>query len=172
MIYEKPNALDFWQMKFLMCLTKSSLSHLLPETGKANTAFLAASNLLGNSSSADAEAIANTIVAQLDDAGIGKKKLPSFSSDEASVMTGKRNGVGARLRAENKALINIYCIYHHLALACGDAIDRISYIKEVEKILSQLWSFFHHSAKKSASYAKAVFTVKQLSVSNGGKKKL
>ena len=80
--------------------------------------------------------------------------------------------VGARLRAENKALINIHCICHRLALACGDANDRISYIKEVEKILLQLWSFFHQSAKKSASYAKAVLTVKQLSVSNGGKKKL
>ena len=79
-----------------------------PETGKANTAFLAASNLLGNSSSADDEAITNAIVAQLEDAGIDKKKLSSFSSDGASVMTGERNDVGARLRAENKALINIY----------------------------------------------------------------
>ena len=87
-------------------------------------------------------------------------------------MTRKRNGVGARLQAENKALIKIHCICHHLALACGDANDRISYIKEVEKILLQLWSFFHHSAKKSASYTKAVQTVKQLSASNGGKKKL
>ena len=72
-----------------------------PETGKANTAFLAASNLLGNSSSADTEAITNAIVAQLEDAGIDKKKLSSFSLDGASVMTGKRNGVGARLRVEN-----------------------------------------------------------------------
>ena len=78
----------------------------------------------------------------------------------------------ARLQAENKALIKIHCICHHLALACGDANDRISYIKEVEKILLQLWSFFHHSAKKSASYTKAMQTVKQLSASNGGKKKL
>ena len=50
-------------------------------------------------------------------------------------MTRKRNGVGARLQAENKALIKIHGICHHLALACGDANDRISYIKEVEKIL-------------------------------------
>ena len=81
-----------------------------PETGKANTAFLAASNLLGNSSSADTEAITNAIVAKLEDAGIDKKKLSSFSLDGASVMTGKRNGVGARLRVENKALINIHCM--------------------------------------------------------------
>ena len=24
-LYQKPNALDFWRMKFVMCLTKSSL---------------------------------------------------------------------------------------------------------------------------------------------------
>ena len=53
-----------------------------PETGKANTALPAASNLLGNSSSADAEAITNAIVAQLEDAGIDKKKLSSFPQME------------------------------------------------------------------------------------------
>ena len=40
------------------------------------------------------------------------------------------------------------CICHRLAFICGDANDRISYIKEVEKIFLQLLSFFHHSAKK------------------------
>lgn len=98
MIYQKPNALAdevcnvsnkeqlVTFVKFVHC-----------ETGKPNTAFLAASNLLENSSSADAETIINAIVAQLEDAGIHKKKLSSFSSDGASVMTGKRNGVGTRL---------------------------------------------------------------------------
>jgi len=59
-----------------------------------------------------------------------------------------------------------------LALACGDANDTISYIKHLEKVLLQVWSFFDNSAKKSAAYAKAVLAVKQLSVSNRGKKKL
>ena len=54
-------------------------------------------------------------------------------------MTGKRNGVAARLRADNKALINIHCICHRLALACGDANDNVSYIKQVERVLLQLW---------------------------------
>ena len=135
-------------------------------------AFLAASNLLENSGSADAKTISDAIVAQVEAAGIDKRKLASFSADGASVMTGKRNGVAARLRAENKALINIHCICHRLALACGDANDKVSYIQEAEKVLLQLWSFFDHSAKKSAAYAKAVFAVKQLSVSNRGKKKL
>ena len=69
-------------------------------------------------------------------------------------------------------LINIHSLCHHLALVCGVANDMIFYIKEEKKILLQLWSFFHHSAKKSASYAKAMLTIKQLSVSNRGEKKL
>lgn len=35
-----------------------------------------------------------------------------------------------------------------------------------------MWSFFDNSAKKSTAYATAVLAVKQLSVSNRGKKKL
>lgn len=59
-----------------------------------------------------------------------------------------------------------------MALACGDANDTISYIKKAEKVLLQVWSFFDNSPKKSAAYPKAVLAVKQLSVSNRGKKKL
>ena len=135
-------------------------------------AFLSASNLLENSSSTMYYVIKDAIVVQLEDAGIDKRKLTSFSTDGASVMTGKRNVVAARLRADNKESINIHCISHRLALACGDTNDRISYIKEVEKVLLQLWSFFENSAKKNAAYAKAVLTIKQLSVSNRGKKKV
>ena len=59
------------------------------------------------------------------------------------------------MRQECKLLLNVHCICHRLALACGDANDHVSYIKVVGKILVQLWSFFKNSAKRSASYAKA-----------------
>ena len=64
------------------------------------------------------------------------------------------------------------CICHRLALAGGNANDTISYIKQVQKVLLQVCSFFDNFAKKSAAYAKAVLVVKQLSVSNRSKKKL
>ena len=77
-----------------------------PDTGEANTAFLAASDVLEESTtgSADAKSIADAILKQVDDSGINRNKLASFSSYGASVMMGKRNGVAARLRADNKAL--------------------------------------------------------------------
>ena len=69
MINQKPDALDFCQMKFVMCLTTEQLVTFVKfvhhETGKAKTAFLEARH---------------GIVA-----GINKKTLPSFSSNRASV---------------------------------------------------------------------------------------
>ena len=83
-----------------------------PDTGKANTVFLSASDILENSTtgSPDAITIKDAIVAQIETAEIEKHKLASFGSDGVSVMTGKRNGVAARLRAEIKPSINVHCI--------------------------------------------------------------
>ena len=143
-----------------------------PTTGTPNTKFLAASDLLEKSTSANAATITDAILKQLEESAIDKHKLASFSSDGASVMTGKTNGVAAKLRSEIKPLINVHCICHRLALACADACDSVTYLQQVEKILYQLWSFFDHSAKKSAAYAKAVLKVKSLNLSRQGNKKI
>lgn len=127
-----------------------------PDTGKATTEFLAIDDVLQHSTSANAEAIKTVLIRQLNESQVELKKLTSLSSDGASVMTGKRNGVAVLLREESKVMLNVHCICHRLALACGDANDEVSYIKTVEKILVQLWSFFKNSAKKTAAYAKAV----------------
>lgn len=50
------------------------------------------------------------IITQIEAAEIEKHTLASFGSDGVSVMTGKRNGVAARLRAEIKPLINVHYI--------------------------------------------------------------
>ena len=68
-----------------------------PATGKPNTKFLAASDLLETLTSANAETITNAILKQLEESNINVNKLASFSSDGASVMTGKTNGVAAKL---------------------------------------------------------------------------
>ena len=51
-----------------------------------------------------------------------------------------------------------------MALACGDANNDVTYIKTMEKILPQLWSFFNNSAKKTAAYAKAVKESKRITL--------
>ena len=67
--------------------------------------------------------------------------------------------------------INIHCIAHRLALACGDANNSVSYILTVEKILIQLWSLFKNSAKKAAKYSKAILNANEISLTKQGKKK-
>ena len=81
-------------------------------------------------------------------------------------MTGKRNGVASKLREESKLLLSMHCICHRLVLECNDVNDDVAYIKTVEKILIQLWSLFHNSAKKTAAYAKAVVNYNQISLSS------
>ena len=95
-----------------------------------------------------------------------------MSPDGASVMVGKENGVAAKLKREAKLLLNVHCICHRLALACGDANDQISYIKTVEKVLIQLWSFFHNSGKRTAAYTKAVIATAELQISHSAKKRV
>ena len=118
-------------------------------TGRVTTEFLALDDVLENFHSANAEAIKSVVIKQLEESKLDLKKLTGLVSDGASVMTGKRNGVASLLRKESKVMLNVHCICHRLALACGDANDDVAYIKTVEKILVQLWSFFSNSAKKN-----------------------
>lgn len=99
-------------------------------------------------------------------------QLTGLATYGASVMTGRRNGVASQLREESKLLLSMHCICHRLALACNDANDDVAYIKTVEKILIQLWSLFHNSAKKMAAYAKAVVNYNQISLSSHGRNKI
>ena len=140
--------------------------------GKPDVKFLAVDDVLEEFTSADANAIKSTLVDQIAAAGLEKAKLTGLATDGCSVMTGKRNGVAVQLRRECKIMLNVHCICHRLALACGDANDHVSYIKTVEKVLVQLWTFFKNSAKRSAAYAKAAVAAKALVVQNDRSKKV
>lgn len=134
------------------------------DSGKADVKFLAIDDVLEEYDSANGDAIKSVLVKQIAAPKLEKSKLAGLATDGCSVMTGKRNGVAVKMRQECKLLLNVHCICHRLALACADANDHISYIKVVEKILVQLWSFFKNSSKRSASYAKAAVAVKSLAV--------
>ena len=100
---------------------------------------------------------------QLSDCDQDINKLSGLSTDGTSVMVGKENGVAAKLRREAKMLLDVHCICHRLALACGDANDHISYIKTVEQILIRLWG------KRTAAYTKAVIASAELQISHSAK---
>ncbi|WAR00107.1 hypothetical protein MAR_024480 [Mya arenaria] len=75
-------------------------------------------------------------------------KLTGFSSDGASVMTGKVGGVAALLRCDHPSMINIHCVCHRLALSCNDSNEALTYIKTIETLLRQLCQLFENSPKK------------------------
>ena len=112
----------------------SFIRYVDPDTNEVKTDFLALSDILESSSSANAETITSVVVKQLSDCDLDINKLSGLSTDGASVMIVKENCVAAKLKREAKMLLNVHCIFHRLALACGDANDDISYIKTVEKV--------------------------------------
>jgi len=150
----------------------SFIRYVDQDTYEVKTDFLAVNDILESSSSANAETIKSVVVKQLSDCDPDINKLTGLSTDGASVMVGKENGVAAKLKREAKMLLNVHCICHRLALACGDANDHISYIKTVEKVLIQLWSFFHNSGKRTAAFTKAVIASAELQISHSAKKRV
>ena len=72
-------------------------------------------------------------------------------------MTGANAGVAARLREHQvlKTMLNIHCIYHRLALACADSSCQLTFLKESETNLIQLWAFFKNSPKRLNIYTKS-----------------
>jgi hypothetical protein len=134
--------------------------------------FLVIVDVLEKFTSANANAIKSMLIKQMAAAELDKTKLTGLATDGCSVMTGKKNGVAVQLRRECKLMLNVHCICHRLALSCGDANDHVSYIKTVEKVLLQLWTFFKNSAKRSAAYAKAAVAAKALVVPNNKSKKV
>ena len=115
------------------------------KSGRAvETGFLSIDNLLEDSPSANASTITNCIIETMDKFGLDSRKLSSFVSDGAAVMTGSRSGVATKLKELNPQLINFHCICHRLALACTDTLSSVSYINSVPKWLSQLWYMFQY----------------------------
>lgn len=150
----------------------SFIRYVDQDTYEVKTDFLAVNDILESSTAANAETIKSVVVKQLSDCDLDINKLSGLSTDGASVMVGKENGVAAKLKREAKRLLNVHCICHRLALACGDANDHISYIKTVEKVLIRLWSFFHNSGKRTAAYTKAVIALAELHISNSAKERV
>ena len=148
------------------------IKYVDPDSSNATTQFLSTKNLLTSSQSANAETIKSTVLTQMAESKLEVSKLTGLATDGASEMTGKRNGVASKLCEESKLLLSMHCICHRLVLACNDVNDDVACIKTVEKILIQLWSLFHNSAKKTAAYAKAVVNYNQISLSSQVRKKI
>ena len=88
-----------------------------------------------------------------------------FGSDGASVMTGKNNGVGARLQKVCSIMVCSHCINHRLALACSDANDTVKYIQKIEVTLRQLWKWLEYPTHCSA-FVKVCVSLQKIKLAN------
>ena len=80
----------------------SFIRYVDQDTYEVKTDFLAVNDILESSTSANAETIKSVVVKQLSDCDLDINKLSGLSTDGASVMVGKENGVAAKLKREAK----------------------------------------------------------------------
>ena len=94
-----------------------------------------------------ADTIEEALLGFLSDKSIPLSRLVGFGSDGASVMTGCVSGVATRLKHKQPILTSIHCVAHRLALAAGQAGDKVPYIANTFKsTLRQLFHFYENSS--------------------------
>jgi hypothetical protein len=83
---------------------------------------------------------------------ISTSRLVALAADGASVMTGHKAGVAARLRHLNPHVISVHCTAHRLILAVSQTSNSIDYIGNTfETTLRHVYDFFHNSAVRTST---------------------
>ena len=111
----------------------------------------------------EADAVYATLRRQLSGYGLDVSFTVGFGSDGASVMTGKHNGVGAKLKRDVGHVFAIHCVAHRLALATSSAAERVDYISSYAGTLQAL-HVNHSSLRKEVwqeIYNEPVLTLKR-----------
>jgi hypothetical protein len=119
------------------------------ELGELHVEFLALPRMLGT----DAESIYKTLTLKklLGDLNL-YSKVVALGSDGASVMTGKDNGVAARLCADISHLLALHCVNHRLTLGAGEAAKLVSFLNEIDKLLRGIGHLVRRSAKRQERF--------------------
>ena len=105
-------------------------------------------HFVGNVDVANGTAITITEKLQdvIDSLGIYWSKVICMSSDGASVMVGRKNGVATKLKEFNPAMINIHCAGHRLSLAVSQATGGIPYLTNYKVNVKSLFNYFRFSS--------------------------
>ena len=76
-----------------------------------------------------------------------KNALVSLGSNGASVYTGVRNGVVAKLTQSIPWLLGIHCIAHNLELAILDGLKEDHLLSSIKDMLQSIYKHYHYSPK-------------------------
>lgn len=89
-------------------------------------------------------------------------KLVALSCDGASVNTGQKGGVGARLKTEQPDLIVLHCMAHRLKLSIKDVLKKVPlYRKVVDTLLKGLFYCYHNSPLNNAMLHRTYHAMKE-----------
>ena len=78
-----------------------------------------------------------------------KAKLIAFSSDGASVMQGKHNGLSRKLEQYvNRSLVSVHCMAHRLQLSAGHAFEEVPLFNKLEELISAKYNFYNNKGHK------------------------
>ena len=97
--------------------------------------------LLGNIRIADgkAETINSEIRNTLLNMGLEVSNCVGLGSDGASVMFGRKGGLGVLLGQDAPLLTHVHCVAHRLSLACSDAAKEIPFLRSYKDTLKNLY---------------------------------
>ena len=114
------------------------------ENGTTTVAFL------GNNQITDCTAagIESSLVDFLVSKGIcteNFEKVFGLGTDGAAVMTGRLNGLGAKLKRRNPELVQVHCVAHRLNLAASQAGKNIEYCQTYHSRIHSLYDFYTNS---------------------------
>ena len=104
----------------------------------------------------NARAITSAILEAAEMAGAidWKRKLVALGSDGAAVMQGKSGGVISFLKKEvGDWVVGIHCSAHRLELAVKKAMQGVKLASDVDKLLLDLYLFYHASTVRRATLA-------------------
>ena len=76
-----------------------------------------------------------------------KNHLIAFCSDGASVMLGRRSGVGIRLKNDFPNIILWHCLSHRLQLVLDDSVTDIKQVNHFKIFMDKIYTIFHQSNK-------------------------
>ncbi|KAL7393830.1 hypothetical protein ABVT39_016718 [Epinephelus coioides] len=101
----------------------------------------------------DADSIYNALRKSLQDAGFDDDFLQrnpiSIAADGASVLTGYKNGVIAKLKRDFPNVKSIHSLAHCLELAVHDSLKSVSGCNHFKVFISKLYTLFHQSHKSA-----------------------
>ena len=80
------------------------------------------------------------------------QKMVMFTSDGASVMLGKINGVAAKLKLEVPHLVQQHCVAHREDLGISDTWKEIKLMRDMDTFMRTVYPIFSRSQQRNMNY--------------------